>query len=118
MAEEESIELKFRLSDGTDIGPSKYSPSTTVGSLKEKILGQWPKDKEDRPKTVSDVKLISAGKILENNKTIAESRLSVSELPGGIITMHVIVRPPLTNKNNEKVQEDSLKKSRCPCSIL
>ena len=43
MAGEELIELKFRLADGTDIGPNKYNPTTSVGSLKEKILTQWPK---------------------------------------------------------------------------
>lgn len=43
MAEEDLIELKFRLADGTDIGPNKYSPATTVASLKEKIIAQWPK---------------------------------------------------------------------------
>jgi hypothetical protein len=43
MASEDLIELKFRLADGTDIGPSKYSPATTVASLKGKILAQWPK---------------------------------------------------------------------------
>ena len=42
-AGQDLIELKFRLFDGTDIGPQKYSPSTTVQSLKEKILAQWPK---------------------------------------------------------------------------
>ncbi|KAA8538029.1 hypothetical protein F0562_027391 [Nyssa sinensis] len=82
MAGEELIEIKFRLADGTDIGPTKYSPSTTVGSLKEKILAQWPKDKENGPKAINDVKLINAGKILENNKTLADSRLPIGELPG------------------------------------
>lgn len=43
MAGEDLVELKFRLADGTDIGPSKYSPATTVASLKEKILAQWPR---------------------------------------------------------------------------
>lgn len=42
MAGEELIELKFRLSDGSDIGPNKYNPTTTVGFLKEIILSQWP----------------------------------------------------------------------------
>ncbi|CBI19110.3 hypothetical protein PVL29_023361 [Vitis rotundifolia] len=118
MAGEELIELKFRLADGTDIGPNKYNPTTSVGSLKEKILAQWPKDKENGPKTINDMKLINAGKILENNRTLAESRLLVGELPGGVITMHVVVRPPLSDKNTEKQQDDSPKKSRCSCSIL
>ncbi|KAK9270963.1 hypothetical protein L1049_026551 [Liquidambar formosana] len=118
MAGEELVELKFRLFDGTDIGPSKYSPATTVGSLKEKILTQWPKDKENGPKTINDVKLINAGKILENNRTLAESRLPVGELPGGVITMHVVIRPPMSDKNSGKLQDDSPRNSRCSCSIL
>ncbi|URE01305.1 hypothetical protein MUK42_19427 [Musa troglodytarum] len=100
MAKEDLIELKFRLSDGTDIGPNKYDPSTTVASLKEFILDRWPQDKEIAPKTINDVKLINAGKILDNNQTIAESRVPVGELPGGVITMHVVVRPPVLDKNN------------------
>lgn len=57
-------------------------------------------DKENGPRTMNDVKLINAGRILENNKTLAESRLPVAEIPGGVITMHVVVRPPLSDKNN------------------
>ncbi|WMV27076.1 hypothetical protein MTR67_020461 [Solanum verrucosum] len=44
MALKELIEIKFRLADGSDIGPNKYTPATTVGSLKEKIIAQWPKE--------------------------------------------------------------------------
>lgn len=55
-------------------------------------------DKENTPKTVNDVKLINAGKILENNRTLGESRLPVGELPGMIITMHVVLRPPTLDK--------------------
>ncbi|XP_038973152.1 membrane-anchored ubiquitin-fold protein 3 isoform X3 [Phoenix dactylifera] len=102
MAGEDLIELKFRLFDGTDLGPNKYDPSTTVASLKETILARWPQDKEIAPKTINDLKLINAGKILENNRTLAESRVSVGEIPGGVITMHVVVRPPQLDKNNEK----------------
>ncbi|KAK8291140.1 hypothetical protein V6Z11_D06G043400 [Gossypium hirsutum] len=118
MAGEDLVELKFRLADGTDIGPTKYTPDTTIASLKEKILAQWPKDKENCPKTIQNVKLINAGKILENKKTLAESTLPVGELPGGVITMHVVLRLPLSDKNNEKQQDDSPKKSSCSCTIL
>ncbi|XP_059442650.1 membrane-anchored ubiquitin-fold protein 6 [Corylus avellana] len=118
MASEDLIELKFRLADGTDIGPSKYSPATTVASLKGKILAQWPKEKENGPKTINDVKLINAGKILENNRTLAESRVPVGELPGGVITMHVVVRPPLSDKISDKLHNDSSEKACCSCSIL
>ncbi|KAH9295228.1 hypothetical protein KI387_038816, partial [Taxus chinensis] len=56
--------------------------------------------KENAPKTINDMKLINAGKILENSKTLAESRVPVGELPGGVITMHVVVRPPSSDKNS------------------
>lgn len=59
-------------------------------------------DKENCPKTIQDVKLINAGKILENNRTLGESRLPVGELPGGVITMHVVLRLPLSDKKNGK----------------
>ncbi|KAH6786701.1 membrane-anchored ubiquitin-fold protein 6 precursor [Perilla frutescens var. hirtella] len=105
MAVEELVELKFRLADGSDIGPSKYSSSTTVTSLKEKIIAQWPKDKEEGPKSINDIKLINAGKILENNRTVAESRIPLSEVPGAAITMLVVVRPPLPDKHSGRLQE-------------
>jgi hypothetical protein len=113
----EPIEVKFRLFDGTDIGPSKYDPSTTVAALKEFVLARWPQDKEIVPKTVNDVKLINAGRILENSKTLAESRVPVGEVPGSVITMHVVVRPPQSNKS-EKQQSNSPKQNRCGCTIL
>lgn len=43
MAEgEDRIELKFRIFDGTDIAHSTYSSSTTVGTLKQKLVSEWP----------------------------------------------------------------------------
>nr|XP_043617386.1 membrane-anchored ubiquitin-fold protein 3-like [Erigeron canadensis] len=117
MATEELIEVKFRLPDGSDIGPSKYSSTTTVAYIKERIISQWPNEIANGPKTINDMKLINAGKILENNKTLAESRSPVSEVPGGVIIMHVVVRPPMADKNNEKSQ-DAHEKSSCACTIL
>ena len=43
MAEaEEHIELKFRIYDGTDIAHSNYVPSTTVATLKQRLVTEWP----------------------------------------------------------------------------
>lgn len=43
MAEgEEQIELKFRIFDGTDIGHRTYAPSTTVATLKQRLVAEWP----------------------------------------------------------------------------
>lgn len=53
-------------------------------------------DKKIVPKTANDIKLISAGKFLENNKTVGQCKVPFGELPNGTITMHVVVQPPLT----------------------
>ena len=40
---QEQLELKFRLHDGSDIGPKAYPAATSVATLKESILAEWPK---------------------------------------------------------------------------
>ncbi|ESQ27330.1 hypothetical protein EUTSA_v10019328mg [Eutrema salsugineum] len=119
MGDEDRIELKFRLADGTDIGPSKYSQYMTVASLKEKIIAQWPKENENAPKLINEIKLINGGKILENNRTLSEARsLAIGELPGIVTTMHVVLRPPTLGQKNEKLQNEPSVKNRCACCIL
>ncbi|CAL9058867.1 unnamed protein product [Musa banksii] len=129
MPDEDLIELKFRLYDGTDIGPIRYSASSTVAMLKERIISEWPRgrsslsrstkclvcltqsssvlafsaDKKIIPKVANDVKLISAGKVLENNTTIAQCRSPFGELPSGVVTMHVVVQPSLTKTKTGKL---------------
>ncbi|KAH0663679.1 hypothetical protein KY290_029609 [Solanum tuberosum] len=95
MPEEDLIELKFRLYDGSDIGPFQYSPTSTIAILKERIVADWPKDKKVAPKVANDVKLICAGKILENSRTVGQCKTPFGELPNGVITMHAVVQPSL-----------------------
>lgn len=52
-------------------------------------------DKRITPKAANDVKLISAGKILENSKTVAQCKTPFGDLPNGVITMHAVVQPSL-----------------------
>lgn len=59
-------------------------------------------DKVNAPRTVKDVKIISAGKILENNKTVGECRNALCDVPGGITTMHVVVSQPPQEKGTIK----------------
>lgn len=119
MAErEDDIELKFRIFDGTDIGHGTYASSMTVSTLKQKLVTEWPQDKSVIPKSVNELKLIHAGKILENNKTLADSKLTFGELPGGVITMHVLVQPPIPKKKTEKSEEEMKKLNSCGCVIL
>ncbi|MCO5603050.1 hypothetical protein L7F22_057193 [Adiantum nelumboides] len=57
--------------------------------------GGFISDNANGPKTIGDMTLINAGKILENNKTLAESSVPVGELSAGVITMHVLVKPSI-----------------------
>eukprot|EP00897_Mesotaenium_endlicherianum_P004341 jgi/Mesen1/3935/ME000209S02940 len=121
VAADEAVELKFRLYDGTDIGPTTFGPATTVLQLKESILSQYPTDKVAIPRTVNDLKLINAGKVLENGRTLAESRVPVGEIPGGVITMHVVVRLNAAEKTAADNPEggEGVREARCGgCSIL
>lgn len=43
MPEEESVDIKFRLYDGSDIGPFRYSAASTVDFLKQRVVSDWPK---------------------------------------------------------------------------
>ncbi|XP_071693824.1 membrane-anchored ubiquitin-fold protein 1-like [Rutidosis leptorrhynchoides] len=113
---QDSLEIKFRLLDGSDIGPKSFPTAATVATLKESILSQWPKEKENAPKTVKDLKIISAGKILENSRTVGECRSALCDVPGGVITMHVVVSQPPQEK--EKKVADDPKINKCICVIL
>ncbi|KAM0937841.1 putative Ubiquitin-like domain-containing protein [Dioscorea sansibarensis] len=115
---EEQLEIKFRLYDGSDIGPRKYPAATSVATLKESVLAQWPKEKENGPRTVNDLKLINAGKILENNNTLGECKSPICDLLGGITTMHVVVRPPSSEKVTEKKSVNQPPEPKCGCVIL
>ncbi|CAL9014314.1 unnamed protein product [Prunus brigantina] len=102
---QDQLEIKFRLTDGSDIGPKSFPAATSVVTLKESILAQWPKEKENGPRTVKDVKLISAGRILENNRTVGECRSPLCDVPGGVTTMHVVVQPPSLEKEKKLMSE-------------
>ncbi|PKA49756.1 Membrane-anchored ubiquitin-fold protein 1 [Apostasia shenzhenica] len=114
---QEQFEIRFRLPDGSDIGPNKYSAATTVATLKESILAEWPKESANGPRTVNDVKLINAGKILENNRTLAECRSPICDL-SGITTMHVVVRAPSLDQGTEKRESKNQNGNSCRCTIL
>ncbi|KAF5725391.1 hypothetical protein HS088_TW23G00113 [Tripterygium wilfordii] len=40
---QDQVEIRFRLMDGSDIGPKSFSAATSVATLKESILIQWPR---------------------------------------------------------------------------
>ncbi|KAJ6688417.1 UBIQUITIN-LIKE PROTEIN 3 HCG-1 PROTEIN [Salix koriyanagi] len=96
MPEEDLVDIKFRLYDGSDIGPFRCSSSTsTVDMLKQRVVSDWPRGKTITPKVVNEIKLISSGKVLDNNKTVGQCRTPFGEVAGGVIIMHVVVQPSL-----------------------
>ncbi|XP_073057803.1 membrane-anchored ubiquitin-fold protein 2-like isoform X2 [Primulina eburnea] len=111
----DQLEIKFRLNDGSDIGPKNFAVATSVATLKENVIAQWPKEKQNGPHTVKDVKLICAGRILENNKTVGECMSPLCDIPGGATTMHVVVQPP-PEKAVKKLPSEP--KHKCLCVIL
>jgi len=117
MPEEDLVDIKFRLYDGSDMGPFRYSSASTVDMLKQRIVSDWPKGKTITPKAVNEVKLINSGKILDNNKTVGQCRTPFGEVAGGIM-MHVVVQPSLAKTKTEKKIDKSPKKIVCSCSIL
>ncbi|XWS46711.1 hypothetical protein CRYUN_Cryun14cG0091700 [Craigia yunnanensis] len=119
MAEgKELIELKFRIYDGTDVAHSTYASSMNVAMLKQKIVAEWPQDKTLTPKSINDLKLINAGKVLENNKTLADSRITFGDLAVGVITMNVVVQSAIAKNKTEKSKEEMQKLNSCGCVIL
>ncbi|KAB2069968.1 hypothetical protein ERO13_A08G116600v2 [Gossypium hirsutum] len=116
--DKELIELKFHIYDGTDIAHNTYTSSMTVANLKPKIVAEWPREKTVTPKSINDLKLIHAGKVLENNKTLADFRITFDELPIDFIIMHVVVQLATTKKKTEKSKEDVQKLNSCGCVIL
>jgi tartrate dehydratase alpha subunit/fumarate hydratase class I-like protein len=50
---------------------------------------------------VNDIKLINAGKILENNRTLSECKSPICDF-SGMTTMHVVVRAPTQDKQSGK----------------
>ncbi|KAL5987662.1 MYND-type zinc finger protein mub1 [Asimina triloba] len=63
-------------------------------AIYDSILNHGDSMKENGPRTVNDVKLINAGKILENSRTLGECRSPMCDVGVGVTTMHVVVRPP------------------------
>ncbi|KAH0705367.1 hypothetical protein KY290_012106 [Solanum tuberosum] len=98
------------ISEMSTVNIKFYLDSPTCSHFTMWMVNDFPKpadqlytistDKDNGPRTTNDVKLINAGRILENSKTLGETRLPAIEVPGSVITMHVVVRPPVNDRNN------------------
>ncbi|GMJ09165.1 hypothetical protein HRI_004585700 [Hibiscus trionum] len=111
------IELRFRLYDGKDIAHGTYKSSMTVSTLKQKIVAEWPQG-NTIPESINDLKLIHAGKVLENSKTLADCTIKIGDIPVDVITIHVLVQPAKSKRKTVKSKEEMQKLKPCGCIIL
>ncbi|XP_039061814.1 membrane-anchored ubiquitin-fold protein 3-like [Hibiscus syriacus] len=112
------IELRFRLCDRKDIARGNYEPSMSVSTLKEKIVAEWPQGNKVTPESINDLKLIHAGKVLRNNKTLACCTKKVGDFPDDVITMHVLAQPAKSKRKTANNKEELPKLNACGCIIL
>ncbi|XP_073157846.1 membrane-anchored ubiquitin-fold protein 3-like [Henckelia pumila] len=85
-------QIRFRIFDGTDICHGVYPLSTTIDTIKERLLAEWPQGKSSIPTSVDEIKLMHAGRYLVGGRTLGESRLRI--VPGQVVTILAIVQPP------------------------
>uniref|UniRef100_A0A7N0VDR0 Membrane-anchored ubiquitin-fold protein n=1 Tax=Kalanchoe fedtschenkoi TaxID=63787 RepID=A0A7N0VDR0_KALFE len=114
--DEDLVDIKFRLYDGSDIGPFRYSTASTIDILKQRLVSDWPQGKSMAPKAAAEIKLITSGQILLNTKTVGQCRTNFTR--ADLIIMHVVVQPSSSTNKTENKEEDIPRKTLCSCSIL
>eukprot|EP01086_Lenisia_limosa_P006766 TRINITY_DN2586_c0_g1_i1.p1 TRINITY_DN2586_c0_g1~~TRINITY_DN2586_c0_g1_i1.p1 ORF type:complete len:115 (-),score=5.43 TRINITY_DN2586_c0_g1_i1:25-369(-) len=110
-------EIKFLLPSCDSITYS-FDLSTTVGTMKEKILSEWPpKDtKYEAVDSKDSFRLIHHGKFLENSVKLQEITI-----PGGEIAsvLHLHIRKTVAPASaNKPAGDPPQKKSKGCCTIL
>ena len=100
MAGPASFSIRFRLVDGVDVGPNLYEASTTVGALKESLLTNWGRSpgaaSSQTPSATTEMRLILAGKFLDNAATLEQLRGPMGSPPDSetVVTMHLLISSP------------------------
>lgn len=116
-----AILLRLRHPSG-DLGPLEVSESLSVAQVKEMAFSSWPAEgplSKENPTSAADLRLLCAGKFLDNAKTLKDYRKEMGDPEvGTVVTMHVLVRPAAAGKAAAKDPEEGKKaKSGCACVI-
>lgn len=116
MGDGDLVDVRFRHTQG-DVGPFKVPASTSVQSLKDRLLIEWPKEgplQAETPSSTADIRLILSGKFLDNTGSVDDLRPMMGEMePDTIITLHTIIRPFTPPKG--KAEKES--KQGCSCCL-
>ncbi|KAI3437568.1 hypothetical protein D9Q98_000021 [Chlorella vulgaris] len=113
------VAVRFRHTCGVDSGPYPFPLAASISSLKEKLLAEWPAEGPlagERPASVAEIKLICSGKFLENNVVLGSLKHVLGE-PGSdvVVTMHVVLRPPLPAKAPAAPKAKEPESKSCCC---
>lgn len=105
-----------------DVEPFDVQESLTVAQVKEVAFAQWPKEgplSKEHPTSAADLRLLCAGKFLENGRTLKEYRKEMGEPEAGmVVTMHVLVRPAQAGKAAPAKQPEAEKKAKSGCACV
>ncbi|KAI8462906.1 MAG: ubiquitin-2 like Rad60 SUMO-like-domain-containing protein [Monoraphidium minutum] len=116
------LQLRLRHPLG-DMEAFEVMESYTVQQVKETAFTQWPTEgalSKENPTSAADLRLLCAGKFLENGKTLKEYRKEMGEPEAGaVVTMHVLVRPAQAGKAAAGAkQPESEKKAGGGCACV
>mmetsp|Transcript_9751 Transcript_9751/g.35462 ORF Transcript_9751/g.35462 Transcript_9751/m.35462 type:complete len:124 (-) Transcript_9751:66-437(-) len=97
-----TVEMRFRMVEGVDIGPLTLSTSTTVSAVKNLVLAEWPERdgihfKTEPPEDSRFIRLILNGRVLGENRTLAECGVP----QGMLVTCHLVVRPKIESASGK-----------------
>ncbi|KAL4424544.1 hypothetical protein ABPG77_010124 [Micractinium sp. CCAP 211/92] len=110
--------VRFRHTLG-DVGPFPFPLSSPIGDLKAKLLEAWPTEgalAAERPASEAEIKLICAGKFMDNNVVLGSLQHVLGE-PGSdvIVTMHIVLRPPQPQKAAAPAKQQPESSKGCCC---
>lgn len=118
--------IRFRLQSGTDLKEQSVPPRSTVAETKQQLINSWvnaggPGGDASRPTGPDDLKIIHAGRVLENSKSLSDYTIPTSE----VVTMHLMIVPPAAKPEEPKVadakagaQAGAAETTRCSCTLL
>ncbi|PHT65481.1 hypothetical protein T459_29906 [Capsicum annuum] len=112
LSQEDLVEVKFRLFDGSDVGPFRFSLASTVAMLKDRIVAELPKAilEDATTMVVKRLKDVGAGKeefeqqmeIVGSikHKNVVELRAYYYSARVVLLQCSMIHASPLYNKNS------------------
>mmetsp|Transcript_35574 Transcript_35574/g.57537 ORF Transcript_35574/g.57537 Transcript_35574/m.57537 type:complete len:136 (+) Transcript_35574:178-585(+) len=108
-------ELRFLIVENGKSITLRFSKTVTISFVKNKLIEQWPREIPglEPVRNADAIKLIYAGKVLENGRTLEEYNIKENERS----TLHLVIRPPASNIQPES-DDVANKAAKCSCTIL